>query len=72
MRKVWRTIKRRDIPSIFRCVKSKWVFDIKRNGLFKVRSMACDHSQIPGVDFTESFAPVINDVSWRILLIIEG
>ena len=33
--------------------------------------MACGYSQIPGVDFTDSFAPVINDVSWRILLIIK-
>ena len=60
-----------DMPDDCRCVKSKWVFDIKRNGLFKVRLVACGYSQIPGVDFTDSFAPVINDVSWRILLIIK-
>ena len=52
-------------------MKSRWVFDIKRSGLFKVRLVACGYSQIPGVDFTESYAPVINDVSWRILLIIK-
>ena len=50
-------------------MKSKWVFDIKRSGLFKVRLVACGYSQVPGVDFTESYAPVINDVSWRILII---
>ena len=44
-------------------------FDVKRNGLFKVRLVACGYSQIPGVDFTESDAPVINDVCWRILII---
>ena len=33
--------------------------------------MACGYSQIPGVDFTESYAPVINDVTWRILLVIK-
>ena len=44
-------------------------FDIKRSGLFKVRLVACGYSQIPGVDFTESYAPVIHDVSWRILII---
>ena len=59
------------MPKGRRCVKSKWVFDIKRSGLFKVRLVACGYSQIPGVDFTESYAPVINDVSWRILLIIK-
>ena len=71
VRKVWNKIKRREMPKGRRCVKSKWVFDIKRNGLFKVRLVACGYSQIPGVDFTELFAPVINDVSWRILLIIK-
>ena len=36
-----------------------------------MRLVACGYSQIPGVDFTDSFAPVINDVSWRILLIVK-
>ena len=52
-------------------MKSKWVFDVKRTGLFKVRLVACGYSQIPGVDFTELYAPVINDVSWRVLLILK-
>ena len=69
IRKVWRVIKRASIPNGRRLVKSKWIFDIKRSGLFKVRLVACGYSQIPGVDFTESYAPVINDVSWRILII---
>jgi hypothetical protein len=25
--------------------------------------MACGYSQVPGIDFSESFAPVLNDVS---------
>jgi hypothetical protein len=69
VRKVWRRIKKEDMPLGRRCVKSKWCFDIKRTGLFKTRLVACGYSQIPGVDFTESYAPVINDVSWRILII---
>ena len=46
------------------------MFDIKRSGTFKTRLVACGYSQIPGVDFTESYAPVINDVCWRILIVI--
>ena len=69
VRKVWRVVDRASIPKGRRLVKSKWVFDLKRSGLFKVRLVACGYSQIPGVDFTESYAPVINDVSWRILII---
>jgi hypothetical protein len=33
-RKVWKKIKRRDMPRGRRCVKNKWVFKIKRNGVF--------------------------------------
>jgi hypothetical protein len=33
--------------------------------------VACGYSQVPGIDFNESFAPVINDVSFRIMLIAK-
>ena len=32
--------------------------------------MACDYSQIPNIDFIKSFRPVINDIGWKILIII--
>jgi len=69
VRKVWRVVKRASIPEGHLLVKSKRIFDIKRSGLFKVRLVACGYSQIPGIDFTESYAPVFNDVCWRILII---
>jgi Reverse transcriptase (RNA-dependent DNA polymerase) len=47
------------------------IFKIKRNGAFRARLVACGYSQVPGVDFNESFAPVINDVSFRILLVAK-
>ena len=68
-RGVWRNFKRADMPANKRCVKNKWVFKIKRNGVFRARLVACGYTQIPGVDFTENYAPVINDVTWRIMLI---
>ena len=68
-RGVWRKIKRSEVPRDRRCVKCKWVFKIKRNGVFRARLVACGYSQIAGVDFTENYAPVINDVTFRILLI---
>lgn len=68
-RNVWKVIERSAIPKGRRCVRSKWVFDIKRSGLFKVRLVACGYTQVPGVDFTDSYAPVITDVSWRILIL---
>ncbi len=32
--------------------------------------MACEHSQIPGVDFSENYSPVVHDVSFRILILV--
>jgi Reverse transcriptase (RNA-dependent DNA polymerase) len=43
---------------------------IKRNGVYRSRLVACGYSQVPGVDFQESFAPVINDVTFQILLVM--
>jgi hypothetical protein len=61
----------RDIPINFRCIKNKWIFKVKRNGIFHARLVACGYSQVPGIDFSESFAPVLNDVSFRIMLIAK-
>jgi Reverse transcriptase (RNA-dependent DNA polymerase) len=33
--------------------------------------VACGYIQVPGINFNESFAPVINDVSFRIMLIAK-
>jgi hypothetical protein len=68
---VWKKVMRSIIPKGRRSVKCKWVFDIKRNGVFRARLVACGYSQIPGVDFTEAYSPVVNDVSFRILIVVE-
>jgi hypothetical protein len=63
--------KRSQMPPGQRCVKHKWVFDIKRDGTFKARLVACGYSQIPGVDFTDVYSPVIHDATFRIMLVAE-
>ena len=67
--KVWRKVKRSDIPLGKRCVKHKWVFQWKRDGTARARLVACGYSQIAGVDYTDVFSPVANDVSFRIMII---
>ena len=50
------------------CVKAKQNADNKRNGIYKERMAACGYSQILGVDFVESYAPVINNITWKVPL----
>lgn len=68
-RGVWRKIRRDNVPNDRRTVKCKWLFKIKRNGTYRARLVACGYSQIAGIDFSENYAPVINDITWRILIV---
>ena len=70
-RVVWKRVKRSDIPNNKRCVKCKWVFKIKRDGTFRARLVACGYSQIPGVDFSENYSPVVHDITVRLLFVIN-
>jgi hypothetical protein len=69
-KKVWHKIKREEMEPGRRCVKHKWVFEIKRNGRFRARLVACGYSQIPGVDFEQAYSAVANDVTFRIIIIL--
>jgi hypothetical protein len=68
---VWKEMKKQDLPSGRQCIKYKWIFDIKRDGRFRARLVACGYSQVPGVDFQESYSPVISDVVFRILIVCQ-
>ena len=65
---VWRKTQGKRIHNNKRLVGNKWVFKIKRDGTYKARLVALGHSQIPGVDYTDNFAPVVHDFSFRIAL----
>ena len=70
---VW--VKRNDHPNDHRLVGCRWVFKAKRNGVYHARLMAKGFSQIPGVDFTDNYSPVVNDVTFRVVvarMIIEN
>jgi Reverse transcriptase (RNA-dependent DNA polymerase) len=58
------------MPNSRNCIKSIWIFKIKRNRVYRARLVGCGYSQVPGVDFQESFAPVINGMTFRILLVM--
>jgi hypothetical protein len=60
-----------DIPKRRKAIKCIWIFKNKRNGIFKARLVSCGYSQILGVNFDVSFAPVIKYVSFRSILIVK-
>jgi Reverse transcriptase (RNA-dependent DNA polymerase) len=68
---VWRIIKRNEMDGGRECIKCKWVFEIKRDRTFRARLVACGYWQVPGVDFQESYRPVINDTVFRILIVCQ-
>ena len=70
-RKIWRRLKRSQISSNRRTIGSEWPFKKKRDGQFRARLCGLGYTQIPGVDFTAIFAPIVNDVTFRILLALK-
>jgi hypothetical protein len=61
-RGLWEIIDVKNIPINRQCIKNKWIFKVKRNGIFRARLVACGYSQVPGIDFSESFAPVLQNL----------
>ena len=56
---VWRVTNKTYVPENRRLLGAKWVFKVKKNGIFKARLVTQGFSQIPGVDHQDSFSPVI-------------
>ena len=69
--KAWTVHKKSTIPAGRRLVKCKWVFEIKREGKYRARLVACGYSQISGVNFHQVSSTVVNDVTFRIVLIAK-
>ena len=69
-KKVWRKGHWPGVPDNRRCVKCKWAFKVKRNGFFRARLVVCGYSQIPGVDYSDSYSPVVHDITFCALLLV--
>jgi transposase InsO family protein len=65
-----------DLPEGRKAVGSKWVFKLKGDGSepshFKARIVARGFSQVYGSDFTDVYAPVARNTSFRMLLSIAS
>ena len=66
---VWHKTSKNLMPPNQRCGEHKWVFRIKCNGLYGGHLIACRYSQVPGVDFSENYSPVVNDITFHVLLL---
>ena len=65
---VWRNVKRKDHPNGCGLVGCRLVYKVKKNGVYHARLVAKGFSQIPGMDFTDNYCPVLNDVTLRVVV----
>jgi hypothetical protein len=73
-RKVWKKVSRQDTMERLKrkLITTKWIFkkkiEIDDSIRYKARCVSRGFMQIPGVDFTESFAPVASDTAIRVII----
>jgi Reverse transcriptase (RNA-dependent DNA polymerase) len=59
------------MPSGRKIVGNRWVYSEKSDGTLRSRTVSQGFSQVPGKDFTDSHAPVMTDLAFRLALIIK-
>ena len=73
-REVYKIEPRGEVLSGKKILKTRWVFwtKFKEDGLkvYRSRAVVKGYYQIPRVDFTESFAPTVNDMTLHTMLVI--
>lgn len=60
------------LPADKRALGTRWVLTVKGNNMAKARLVAQGHCQIEGIDYTETFAPVVRYDSVRVLLALAA
>ncbi|GBN24025.1 Retrovirus-related Pol polyprotein from transposon RE1 [Araneus ventricosus] len=69
--KIWELV---DKPDNNKIVKSKWVYTIKdsKTPKFKARLVATGFNQVKNVDYLESYSPVVNIDTFRLLIALAA
>ena len=68
---VWTLVRKSEKPEDKSLVGNKWVFKIKDDERYRARTVAKGFSQIAGKDFKENHSPIMNDVTFRIVLVLK-
>jgi Reverse transcriptase (RNA-dependent DNA polymerase) len=66
---VWKIVPLSSMPHGRKLVGNRWVYTEKDDGTYRSRTVAQGFSQVP--EFTDSHAPVMTDLAFRIALIIR-
>ena len=67
---VWWEMHKSLMPPNHRCIKNKWVFKIRHNNMYQVQLAVCGYSQVPSIDFSENYLPLVNDITFHIILLM--
>jgi Reverse transcriptase (RNA-dependent DNA polymerase) len=74
LRDVYEVVLRSSMPPGKRAIGTRWIFKkkVKEDGtiVWRARTVAQGYVQIPGVDFSETFAPTANDTATRCVFTI--
>ena len=65
---VWEVVDKSTVPENRQIIGNRWVYAKKDDGRFGARTVAKGYSQIPGKDFQENHAPVVNDTTFHLVL----
>ena len=58
------------MPPHCRCVKNKQIFKISCNHVYQACLVACGYSQVPVIDFSKKYSPIVNNITFHILLLM--
>jgi Reverse transcriptase (RNA-dependent DNA polymerase) len=70
-KKVWEIKLKKDLPAGRELIGNRWVYAQKDDGRYRARTVAKGFSQVPGKDFQENLAPVVNDTTFHIMLVLK-
>ena len=70
-RKVWRYVRKSDIPKDLTIIGCTCFFKKKGNGIYRARLCTIGYSQILGVAHDFAFAPLITETTFRVFLVVE-